>query len=1064
MRDALSRSNRARRAAHARLAQCLRDVLRPLAGWISLIAAAIALTQPGLAQVADGADPVQTPFLELETGTHTARIRDLVADAAGRRFFTISPDRSIRVWAAADGRLLRTLRLPLGPGEIGEPLSLAATPSGEFLFVAARSFDLNGTVHDHSIYVVKPVDGTIPARRQLGNRLGQLSSAQPRAMDLSPGLDHLAIALGEDGLLVLDARTLGDPPVTLYDRVPGEAVLWAEFTQNDRLAAITSTGRIRLYDVDPARGLVLLHDRKLAAGRDPHRIAVSPDGARLAVGFLDSAEVEILSAESLAPLAQLSAPAALRGNLAVVGWLTDADGGVWLAAGGTAKDRQDSVTLLLWPPNDAAPMRVVTGTDSITALHAAGPGSVLLGTGRPLLGRVTVQGAPLVSAETAYLRPAQTLDFRAPRDAAMQISADGTQVTAHTRSGQRVGFDLTALRPIAAMAELPPGSRSARPRDGAITFQNWRGETSPRLAGHALVGRDGQSLLRQNERSLAVDVPPSDLPAVVGADFHLYLVRRDGFEAAALRTRAPVWGVVSTPDGSIIAAVLGDGTLRWYRRGADGLTEIAAVFLHPDGQRWLAWRPDGRFAHSDIGGADLAGFHLNGPRQPFHGSWVPLAAFYAVTYAPQSVANALSQTSSASTGPQGAGFAALLDLPRITPLRFCSQPRGDTAWTTRSLEEDEAIAAPAPDRSAVEPACQEVDVTALGLTGDAADLRGVEVPQDHDALSVTLELAASTGGLDRIEAILNGRLVGVFELTEAQKSAARNAPVQLRVDLPVDAGANGLTFRAYNGAGVYRESAPIYMRSGRAAEASNPSVLYLLGIGIDNYDTGLRDLVYAGRDAASVIDRIRLSAAEAYDKVPEPVLLRDAEATRSDILAALQQIARSADQNDAVVVYFAGHGVADDGGYVFASHDVPGAAPSIVRAHGLTAASLAKALGDIRAKNLLVILDTCYAGGFDVTGPDLLSHQTGRYVITSTAATEEALDHARGTQNGVFAAAMLEALDGKAAIAGQVDVLSLASYMQRRVGEIAAQMRHAQAAVFKAAGEVRRFPLAVAPR
>ncbi|MEM9197528.1 MAG: hypothetical protein AAGD12_06695, partial [Pseudomonadota bacterium] len=82
----------------------------------------------------------------------------------------------------------------------------------------------------------------------------------------------------------------------------------------------------------------------------------------------------------------------------------------------------------------------------------------------------------------------------------------------------------------------------------------------------------------------------------------------------------------------------------------------------------------------------------------------------------------------------------------------------------------------------------------------------------------------------------------------------------------------------------------------------------------------------------------------------------------------------------------------------------------------------------------------------------------------STAATEEALDHARGTQNGVFAAAMLEALDGKAAIAGQVDVLSLASYMQRRVGEIAAQMRHAQAAVFKAAGEVRRFPLAVAPR
>ena len=43
---------------------------------------------------------------------HTAPIRDVAADAAGRYVITGSYDGTVRVWSGEDGRLLRTIRLP----------------------------------------------------------------------------------------------------------------------------------------------------------------------------------------------------------------------------------------------------------------------------------------------------------------------------------------------------------------------------------------------------------------------------------------------------------------------------------------------------------------------------------------------------------------------------------------------------------------------------------------------------------------------------------------------------------------------------------------------------------------------------------------------------------------------------------------------------------------------------------------------------------------------------------------------------------------------------------------
>ena len=69
-----------------------------------------------------------------------------------------------------------------------------------------------------------------------------------------------------------------------------------------------------------------------------------------------------------------------------------------------------------------------------------------------------------------------------------------------------------------------------------------------------------------------------------------------------------VWGVNVSADGRLIVAAYGDGTIRWHRV-SDG-AELLALFMHPDGKRWVAWTPQGYYDAS-AGADDLIGWQVN---------------------------------------------------------------------------------------------------------------------------------------------------------------------------------------------------------------------------------------------------------------------------------------------------------------------------------------------------------------------------------------------------------------------------------------------------------------------
>ena len=110
--------------------------------------------------------PDQTPFLRIETGMHTAMINRIGVDAACARIATASDDKTVRLWSLPDGKLQRTIRLPIGPGNGGKVYAVALSPDGRRL--AAGGWDASyAKLGSDSLSLVDLDFGLDPSRRNL---------------------------------------------------------------------------------------------------------------------------------------------------------------------------------------------------------------------------------------------------------------------------------------------------------------------------------------------------------------------------------------------------------------------------------------------------------------------------------------------------------------------------------------------------------------------------------------------------------------------------------------------------------------------------------------------------------------------------------------------------------------------------------------------------------------------------------------------------------------------------------------------------------------------------------
>ena len=219
---------------------------------------------------------------------------------------------------------------------------------------------------------------------------------------------------------------------------------------------------------------------------------------------------------------------------------------------------------------------------------------------------------------------------------------------------------------------------------------------------------------------------------------------------------------------------------------------------------------------------------------------------------------------------------------------------------------------------------------------------------------------------------------------------------------------------------------------------------YALIIGIDKYEN-VRSLDYAVKDAEDIQSMLMDKFNFQQDNI---VLLKNEQATQASILQEFSNITKKANDNDRVLIFFAGHGETidlPDGGEMGFLLPVDGDKTdlylSAIKMEELRTLSL---LSD--AKHILYLVDACYGGivsvgarGLDAESTpnylDKITKYKSRQIISAGGRGEEVIEKAEWGHSA-FTKNLLSGLrDSKADTDsdGIITVQELGTYLQKKV-------------------------------
>ncbi|HBB94070.1 MAG TPA: hypothetical protein DC054_01650 [Blastocatellia bacterium] len=334
------------------------------------------------------------------------------------------------------------------------------------------------------------------------------------------------------------------------------------------------------------------------------------------------------------------------------------------------------------------------------------------------------------------------------------------------------------------------------------------------------------------------------------------------------------------------------------------------------------------------------------------------------------------------------------------------------------------------------------------------ELEVKEVPADREH--------SQGSGVSDLRLFRNGLLVkiwpgDVLNRQGSDKCESRGTgSLTCKTTIPIVAGENQLSAYAFN-----RDDIKSLDKSVSITGADNlkrTGTAYVLAIGVTHYENQEFDLDYPVADAVEIDAQLKSRQEQlgTYNPVVT-VPLENADATKANILLALRRLAgtdsgplppeappkladlQAARPEDAVIIYFSGHGAADtaneerrrfyliprDLGYKGSRKGLDAEGYKTIFEHSISDLDLEEALRPLDADQLLLIIDACYSGQalesketrrgpMNTRGLSQLAYEKGMYILTASQKHEVALEDG-ALKHSYLASAMIDGIESGAA-------------------------------------------------
>ena len=227
--------------------------------------------------------------------------------------------------------------------------------------------------------------------------------------------------------------------------------------------------------------------------------------------------------------------------------------------------------------------------------------------------------------------------------------------------------------------------------------------------------------------------------------------------------------------------------------------------------------------------------------------------------------------------------------------------------------------------------------------------------------------------------------------------------------------------------------------------------LYILAVGIDQYNDSNVNLKYAVKDAKDIEEKLKKQSATLYkpQNIHYELLIND-KADKGNISNKINEFSRIIKPNDGFILFVAGHGVLLQNQYYMLTHDYNG----IVNDNSMISSNeIVEMSKKIKSLSQLFIFDTCHAGGVDtiISGlydarMSVLAKKMGLHIYASASDKQSAMDGYKG--NGLFTYALLDGLNNNKAADknkdGKVSIVGLGEYSKKMTTDISKEIGHSQ--------------------